>query len=135
MGDVISGTKPLVSLETQKNVVAKGRDPEEVWPSFRGPRAQYGVAVQLAWEAANPCQNDATTSNLAETEDPVTTPSPVAPTPASTTAWANELWDPPPGTFYGTGDSGYRTRERHASTSPSRTHRVGSAHWALGSVF
>ena len=117
-GISIPGTKPLVSLEAQKNLVAKWRDPEEVWPSFRGPRAQYGVAVQLAWEAANPRQNDATTSNLAETEDPITTPSLVAPTPASTTAWANELWDPQPGTFYGTGDSGYRTRERHASTSP-----------------
>ena len=52
-GISISGTKPLVPLETQKNLMAQWRDPEEVWPSFRGPRAQYGVAARLAWEAAN----------------------------------------------------------------------------------
>ena len=117
-GMVVSGTKPLVSVEAQKNLVAKWRDPEEVWPSFRGPRTQYGVAVRLAWEAVNPRQSVAVTSNLAETEEPVTAPSPEAIPPASVTDWTNELWDPQPGTFYGTGESSYRIRERHASTSP-----------------
>ena len=117
-GISISGTEPLVPLETQNNLEAQWRDPEEVWPSFRGPRAPYGVAARLAWEAADSRQSDSTTSNSAEAEDPIPTPPLVMPTPVSTAAWTNELWDPQPGTFYGTGDSSYRTRGRHAPTSP-----------------
>ena len=55
-GISISGTKPLVPLETQKNLMAQWRDPEEVWLSFRGPRAQYGIAARLAWKTANSSQ-------------------------------------------------------------------------------
>ena len=126
-GISIPGTKPLVSLETQKNLVAQWRDPEEVWPSFRGPRAQYGVAARLAWEADSR-QSDSTTSNSAEAGDPIPTPPLVIPTPASTAVWTNELWDPQPGTFYGTGDSSYTGLEgdtpRHPHTpAPSRCER------------
>ena len=117
-GIPISGTEPLVPLETHKNLEAQWRNPEEVWPSFRGPRAPYGVAARLAWEAADSRQSDSTTSNSAEAGDPIPTPPLVIPTPASTAVWTNELWDPQPGTFYGTGDSSYRTRGRHAPTSP-----------------
>ena len=93
-GIPISGTEPLVPLETHKNLEAQWRNPEEVWPSFRGPRAPYGVAARLAWEAADSRQSDSTTSNSAEAEDPIPTPPLVMPTPVSTAAWTNELWDP-----------------------------------------
>ena len=109
-----SQAEPLVSLETHKNLEARWRSPIEVWPSFQGLRAPYGVAAQLAWEAADPRQGS-TTSNPTDTEGPIPTPPFVTPTPASTTAWTNELWDPQPGTFYGSGEPSYRAR---VSTSP-----------------
>ena len=124
-----SRAEPLVSLEAHnhKNLDARWRSPIEVWPSFQGLRAPYGAAARLAWEAADPHQGNSTTSNPTDTEGPIPIPPFVIPTPASTTAWANELWDPQPGTFYGSGGltRSHWAREQHVPRSPySSTSQV-----------